>query len=80
MSSFPFAKGHAAIDAGVERIVLASAHIFAGKNRRAALPHQDGAALDQLSVANFGAEILWLGISPQPSGTTRFFMCHIDTR
>ena len=51
-------------DLGKQRVVLAQAAVDAGLDLGAALPHDDGAAGDQLASENLDAEPLRIGIAP----------------
>lgn len=46
-----------------EGVVLTNADIGSGKDSRPTLTHDDRACLCHLSRVEFGAEILWIGIS-----------------
>src|SRR5579864_8615212 len=53
-----------ACDLGEQRIVLAPAHVVTGLEPRSALPHNDGAARNQLSAEHLDAEALRIRIAP----------------
>lgn len=59
-----------------ERVVFAALDVFARLNFSAALTHQNHAGSYQLAVTDFRAQILWLGVSPEPGRSSRLFMCH----
>src|SRR5690348_13875616 len=51
-------------DLGEQRVVLAPAYILARLEPGAALPHDDGAAGNQLAAEHLHAEALRIGIAP----------------
>lgn len=63
-----------AIYNGEQGIVFALFYIFTRADWRAALAHEYRSGVDGFTVADFGAEILRIGISAQTGGTTRFFV------
>src|SRR4029077_13029272 len=51
-------------DLGEQRVVLAPTHVLAGLEPRAALPHDDRAAGNQLPAKHLDTEALRIGIAP----------------
>src|SRR6185312_8189235 len=60
-----------------ERVVLADSHVHAGMELRAALAHEDGPRVHQLSAEGLEAEALALGIAAVAGRAACFLVCHV---
>ena len=67
---------HKAIGFGENGVVLAQADIEAGLELGAALTHDDGAALGELTAIELDATVLRVGVATVLGGTLSFLMCH----
>src|SRR3954463_3343304 len=70
LESYPAGGG------GEDRVVLAEPCVEAGPEAAPALPHDDGAAGDDVAVVRLDAEPLRIGIAAVPGAALSFFMCH----
>src|SRR3954471_7547459 len=57
-------------------VVLAEPHVQAGLKTPSALPHDDGAAGDDVAVVRLDAEPLRVGVAAVPRAALSFFMSH----
>jgi len=55
-------------------IILALFYIFARMNPGTTLAYDYATVSDALSISYLDAKVLWIGISSQPGGATRFLM------
>ena len=65
-----------AVNKGIEGILPAHAHIIAGRDTRAPLPHQNSAGIHTLAGISLHAESFGLTIAPVAGGAASLFMSH----
>src|SRR2546430_414272 len=66
-----------AVDLREQGVVVAAAHVEAGLEARAALPHQDAAAGDELAAESLDAEHLRVRVPAVAGAADAFLVSHV---